>query len=58
MKILTKLDTKEKNRGKIESLNLDDIDMTDDLHNTFIKETLVNFNQVICLTTTHIWEHE
>jgi hypothetical protein len=41
----------------IDSLNLNDIDMNDDLHNTFVKETLLNFDQIIRFTTIYVWEH-
>jgi len=57
IKILLKYDSNEKITEIINSLNVNDVDMTDELHNTFVKETLTNFNQVMHFTTSYIWEH-
>jgi len=58
IKILTKNDSDEKAEELIASLNLADIDMNDDLHNTFVKETLLNFDQILRITTIYLWEHD
>jgi hypothetical protein len=57
MSFLSKYDSNEKAIEIINSLDLSDVNMTYELHNTFVKETLTNFNQVMYFTTTYIWEH-
>jgi hypothetical protein len=57
IKILTKESSKVKLKEMIDSLNLNDIDMNDNLHNIFVKETLLNFDQIIRFTTIYVWEH-
>ncbi len=57
IKILMKQNSHEQIRDITDNLNLTDIDMTDDLHNTFVRETLLNFDQILRFTTIHVWEH-
>ncbi len=54
IKILMKQNSHEQIRDITDNLNLTDIDMTDDLHNTFVRETLLNFDQILRFTTIHV----
>jgi hypothetical protein len=51
IKILARQSSRENLKELINSLNRNETDMTDDLHNTFVNETLLNFDQIICYTT-------
>jgi hypothetical protein len=56
-KILLNIESNEEATNIINSLQLSEVDMNDDLQNTVIRETLFNFNQILTLTTIYIWEH-
>jgi hypothetical protein len=55
-KILTNLTTDEEAKTLISSLKLSEINLNDELQNIIIKETLINFDQILRLSTIYIWE--
>jgi hypothetical protein len=54
-KILTNCNSDEDAKSLIDSLNISEVDMLDVFQNTFVKETLLNFNQILKITTILIW---
>jgi hypothetical protein len=54
-KILTGLTTDEEANTFVASLKLSEIDFNDDLQNTIIRETLINFDQILKISTINVW---
>jgi hypothetical protein len=55
-KIILKDKFKETPQETVDSLNLSDIDMSDALQNTLIREILINFHQILRITMIDLWE--
>jgi hypothetical protein len=56
-KITLKTNSDEEARTFVDDLLLSDIDMNDELHNIIIRETLLNFDQIMRFTTIYLWMH-
>jgi hypothetical protein len=54
--IINKSQTEEETTTLLDSLNITDIDFTDELHNIFVRETLIHFDQILRITTIGIWD--
>jgi hypothetical protein len=58
-KLLSKNSTEEEAQSLLDSLELSNIDYNDDFECTFIKETLLNFDQILIISTVTVWStHE
>lgn len=57
MKSILNTTTDEEAIDLVNSFQLADINMNDELQNTIIKEVLINFNQILKITTINIWSH-
>jgi hypothetical protein len=54
-KLLARISTDDEANSLLNSLELVNIDYNDDFECTFIKETLLNFDQILIISTIHIW---
>jgi hypothetical protein len=52
---LARISTDDEANSLLNSLELVNIDYNDDFECTFIKETLLNFDQILIISTIHIW---
>jgi len=54
-KILLKTDSEEEAMSALNNLNLSDIDVDNNIHEAFLSETLISFDQIIKITTIDTW---
>ena len=54
-KILIKTDSEEEAMSALNNLNLSDIDVDNTIHEAFLSETLMSFDQIIKITTIDTW---
>jgi len=54
-KILIKTDSEEEAKSALNNLNLSDIDVDNTIHEAFLSETLMSFDQIIKITTIDTW---
>ncbi len=57
-KIITKADLDEEVNSILQSINLSDIDMNNVIHEGFLSETLISFDQILKMTTIHVWDFQ
>jgi len=55
-KIITKADLDEEVNSILQSINLSDIDVNNVIHEGFLSETLISFDQILKMTTIHVWD--
>jgi hypothetical protein len=58
IKTIYKSSSNEEASTLINALNLADIDLTSKLHNIFVKETLIHFDQILQVTNIGIWDFQ
>jgi hypothetical protein len=56
-KIILSTNSNKETTTLLNSISLSDIDMGDELQNIVIKEILLNFDQIIRLTTSSLWSY-